>query len=170
MQINIVLVIVALLLLGGAIKGFQNGMIKELSTLIGLIGALAVGAAAVAAFRNYQLKNTMNVLIAVICLFIVLLAFKIIDFIMASLKMLSRIPLLHGVDKLLGIAAGIAEAVVIVWIAFLLITAFDIAGIRSVVLECIRENEFLSLLFYNNYIARGIAELNDIKDVFLEIL
>lgn len=170
MQINIVLVIVALLLLGGAIKGFQNGMIKELSTLIGLIGALAAGAAAVAAFRNYQLKNTMNVLIAVICLFIVLLAFKIIDFIMVSLKMLSRIPLLHGVDKLLGIAAGIAEAVVIVWIAFLLITAFDIAGIRSVVLECIRENEFLSLLFYNNYIARGIAELNDIKDVFLEIL
>lgn len=170
MQINIVLVIVALLLLGGAIKGFQNGMIKELSTLIGLIGALAAGAAAVAAFRNYQLKNTMNVLIAVICLFIVLLAFKIIDFIMASLKMLSRIPLLHGVDKLLGIAAGSAEAVVIVWIAFLLITAFDIVGIRSVVLECIRENEFLSLLFYNNYIARGIAELNDIKDVFLEIL
>lgn len=170
MQINIVLVIVALLLLGGAIKGFENGMIKELSTLIGLIGALAAGAAAVAAFRNYQLKNTMNVLIAVICLVIVLLAFKIIDFIMASLKMLSRIPLLHGVDKLLGIAAGIAEAVVIVWIAFLLITAFDIAGIRSVVLECIRENEFLSLLFYNNYIARGIAELNDIKDVFLEIL
>lgn len=169
MQINIVLVVVALLLLGGAIKGFQNGLVKELSTLIGLIGALAAGAAVVAALRNYQSKNTMNLIIAVICLVVILLAFKIIDFILTSLKLLSNIPLIRGVDKLLGIAAGLAEGIVVIWIAFLLISAFDIAGLRSVVLNLIGENDFLSFIFYNSYMARGIAELSDIKDVFLEL-
>lgn len=170
MQINIVLVVVALLLLGGSIKGFQHGMVKELSTLIGLIGALAAGAIVVAALRNYQSKNTMNAVIAIMCLIVVLLAYKVIDFILTSLKMLSKIPIIHGADKLLGAVAGLGEAVIVVWIAFLLITAFDIAGIREPVLNNISENVFLTYLFYNNYIARGIAQLSSIKEVFLEIL
>lgn len=170
MQINLVLIIVILLLLGGAIKGYQNGIVKEVSTLIGLIGALAAGMAIITALKHYQTQNTVNVVIAVICLIVILLAYKIIDFVLASLKMLSKIPVISWINKLLGGAAGIGEGILIVWIAFLLLTAFDIAGIRSFVLTSIKEDRFLSYLFYHNYLMRGITELGHVKDVIMEIL
>lgn len=170
MQINLVLIIVILLLLGGAIKGYQNGIVKEMSTLIGLIGALTAGLAIITALKNYQTQNTANTVIAVMCLIVIVLAYKIIDFVLASLKMLSKIPVISWINKLLGGAAGIGEGILIVWIAFLLITAFDIAGIRSFVLMSIKEDRFLSYLFYHNYLARGITELGYVKDVIMEIL
>lgn len=157
MQINLVVIVVVLLTVGGAVKGWKRGMVKELSALIGLIGAFAAIALFVSAVQNYQKKDNREMLIAILGFVIVILAYKVIDFIMTSLKLLANLPIISGLNRLAGIAVGVAESVLLVWIAFLLITSFDIAGLRSYLLASVQENEGLKFLFYNNYVAVWIA-------------
>ncbi|MBO5292019.1 MAG: CvpA family protein [Lachnospiraceae bacterium] len=158
MQINLIMIIVILLIAGGAVKGWKKGMVKELSSLIGLIGALAAIMLFVSAVQNYQQKDNREMLIAILGFVIVILAYKVVDFILTSLKLLTHLPILGGLDHLAGIAIGAGEGLLLVWIAFLLITAFNIAGLRNYLLAGVQENEWLLLMFYNNYIAAWIAE------------
>lgn len=158
MQINLITVLVILLVLGGAIKGWKRGMVKELSSLVGLVGALAAILLFVSAIQNYMEKDNREMLLAVFCFVIVVLAYKVVDFIMTSLKLLANLPVINGLNRLAGIAVGVGESVVFVWIAFLLITAFDIAGIRAYLMASVQESEALQLLFYNNYVATWVAD------------
>lgn len=157
MQINLVLLFVALLMLGGAVKGWKRGMVKEISSLIGLIGGLAAAALFVAAVENYREKDNREMLVAVICFIIVVLAYKIIDFVLTSLKLLTHLPVISRIDRLAGIVIGAGEGILLVWIAFLLITAFDVFGLRGYLLSGIQENEYLMFIFYHNFIAELIA-------------
>lgn len=157
MQINLIAIIVILLAIGGAVKGWKQGMVKELSSLIGLVGALAAIFLFLSAIQNYKEKDNREMLIAILGFVVVILAYKVIDFILTSLKLLANLPIISGLNHLAGVAVGIGESVLFVWIAFLMITAFDIAGLRSYLLTSVQENEGLKFLFYNNYVAVWIA-------------
>lgn len=161
MQINLTLILVALLLLGGAVKGWKRGMIKELSALIGLIGALAGVALFLSAAARYRAKDGRGLLAAVLCFLIVVLTYRIIDFIMASLKLLTHLPVLGWLDRLAGIAVGAGEGLLLVWILFLAVTAFDLFGLRGYLLSSVQENPYLLQLFGRNAIAELIARWSD---------
>ncbi len=154
MLTNIIIVIVLLLVVGGAVKGWKHGMVRELSALIGLIGALTAIVLFLLALQNYWKKDHKEMLITVLGFIIVVLAYKVIDFVLASLKLISNLPVVSGLDKLLGIAVGAGEGILLIWILFLLITAFDIAGLRGPLLVGIQGNEWLQYLFNHNYLAK----------------
>lgn len=154
---NIVFFVVLLLLLGGGVKGYKHGMIQELSSVISLVLALtAIGMFLVAA-QGYLNHETIRIVLGIVCMTIAVLVYKIVDFILSSLKVISSLPVLKGVDKLLGFGVGAIEAVLIIWTAFLLIVAFDPAGVSAVVMEDVRENYLLTLLFQNNLLADVIS-------------
>ena len=154
---NLVFFVVLLLLLGGGVKGYKRGMIQELSSVISLALALtAIGMFLVAA-QGYLNHETIRVVLGIVCMTIAVLVYKIVDFILSSLKMLSSLPVLKGVDKLFGFGVGAMEAVLIIWAAFLLIVAFDPAGISAAVMEDVRENYLLTFLFQNNLLADVIS-------------
>ncbi|NLL78206.1 MAG: CvpA family protein [Clostridiales bacterium] len=157
MQINLILIIVIFLIVGGAVKGWKRGMVKELSSLIGLVGALAAIILFVSAIQNYREKDNRQMLIAALGFVIVVLAYKIIDFILTSLKLIANLPVISWLNHLAGIIVGAGESILLVWIVFLLITAFDIAGLRNYLFASVQENEWLFFLFYNNYVAAWIA-------------
>lgn len=159
MQISVVTVIVALLLLGGAVKGFKNGLVKEVSSFIALSGALAAVVLFVLAAENYRTKDTREMIIAIICFIIVILAYKVIDFILTSLKLLSKLPVISWFDHVAGAAAGAGESVIITWIAFLIITAYNFGGLREYLLSSVSGDQMLGYLFRNNIIAQLIAGL-----------
>ena len=154
---NVVFFVVLLLLLGGGIKGYKHGMIQELSSVISLVLALtAIGMFLVAA-QGYLNHETIRIVLGIVCMTIAVLVYKIVDFILSSLKVISSLPVFKGVDKLLGFGVGAMEAVLIIWTAFLLIVAFDPAGISTVVMEDVRENYLLTFLFRNNLLADVIS-------------
>ena len=154
---NLVFFIVLLLLLGGGVKGYKHGMIQELSSVISLVLALiAIGMFLVAA-QGYLNHETIRIALGIVCMTIAILVYKIVDFILSSLKIISSLPVLKGVDKVLGFGVGAMEAVLIIWMAFLLIVAFDPAGISAVVMEDVRENQLLTFLFQNNLLADVIS-------------
>lgn len=164
---NIVFFIVLLLLVGGGAKGYKHGMVQELSSAISLVLALvAIGMFLVAA-QGYLNHETVRIVLGIVCMTVAVLVYKVVDFILSSIKLVTSLPVLKSVDKLLGFGIGAMEAVVVIWIAFLVIVAFDPAGICPAVIQDIRENELLTFLFQNNFLADVISgRLEQIENTF----
>ncbi len=164
---NLVFFIVLLLLIGGGVKGYKRGMVEELNATIALILALAAISMFVVAVSGYMEHVTLRTILGIVCMTIAILVYRITDFILSSLKIISSIPVIRGVNKLLGFGVGVLEAVLLIWVVFIIIVAFAFGGISSYILDSIKENELLVWLFQNNYLADVMA---DVLPVISEVL
>ena len=156
---NIVFFVVLLLLIGGGVKGYKRGMIEEVNTVIALVIALIVIGMFVVAVKGYMDHETLRTILGIVCLTIAVLVYKVVDFILSSLKIISIIPVIRGVNKLLGFGVGVVEAVLLIWALFLIIVAFEFGGISSYILADIKENLFLTYLFQNNYLSDILSDM-----------
>lgn len=166
---NIVFFIVLLLLIGGGLKGYKRGMVEELNTVIALLLALAAISMFIVAVKGYMDHETLRAILGIVCMTIAILVYKITDFILSSLKLISQIPVIRGVNKLLGLGTGILEAVLLIWVVFIVIVAFKFGGMSSYILSDIKENAFLTYLFQNNYLARFMSEILPVVSAFSEL-
>ena len=155
---NAVLIVVFLLLIGGGIKGYKRGLVEELNTVIALVLALLAAVMFVVAVKGYMDHETLKTILGIICLTIAVLVYKITDFILSTLKIISRIPVIRSINKLSGLVVGTAEALLLIWIVFIIIVVFEFGGISSLILANIKENPVLIYLFQNNPLAELLAE------------
>lgn len=155
---NIVCLAVLLLVLGGGIKGYKRGLVEELNTTIALILAILAAVMFVVSVKGYMEQETLKTILGILCLTVAVIVYKIVDFILSTLKIISSIPVIRGVNKLAGMAAGILEALLIVWIVFLAVLSFDFGSINMYILENIKENEILTYMFQNNPLTCLLAE------------
>lgn len=156
---NIVFLIVLLLLIGGGIKGCKRGLVEELNTAVAMILALLAALMLVIAVKGYLEQETLRTILGILCLTVAVLVYKIVDFVLSTLKIISSIPVIRGVNKLAGLAAGLSEAVILTWIAFIIIVAFEFGGISSYILADINENEILTFMFQNNPLANILQDV-----------
>ncbi len=77
--------------------------------------------------------------------------------IVKSSDIISKIPVIKGLNKLLGGLTGAAQALIIVWIFFLVIIMFLGNEIGGKLLKDVQASEFLTYLFNNNYLFRFIS-------------
>jgi uncharacterized membrane protein required for colicin V production len=70
---------------------------------------------------------------------------------------ITKIPIVKGLNRFLGMLVGFGEAVIIVWIVFIIIIMFLGDDIGSTLLKDIRDSRILSFLFNNNYLFRFIT-------------
>ncbi len=155
---NIVFLVVLLLVIGGGIKGYKRGLVEELNTAVAMILAILAAIMFVVAVKGYMDQETLKTILGIVCLTIAVLVYKIVDFILSTLKIISSIPVIRSINKLAGLAAGILEAVLIIWIVFIVIISFDFGSINSYILANIKENPILIYLFQNNPLAELLAE------------
>ena len=121
--------------------------------------ALAAIAMFVVAAKSYMEHETLRTILGIVCMTIAILVYKIVDFILSSLKIISLIPVIRGVNKLLGFGVGVAESVILIWAVFIVIVAFEFGGASRYILENIKENTLLTFLFSNNYLANLVADI-----------
>ncbi len=111
-------------------------------------------------------KNELSKLEAVICenmtattisalgFIITLVIVMIVLFILGkTLDLLTKLPVLRQVNTWLGIAAGGAEGLLIVWVFFTVVTMFAATPFGQQMLGMITENSFLQFLYDKNVIA-----------------
>jgi len=166
---NIVFFVVLLLLLGGGVKGYKRGMVEELNKAVALILSLAAIAMFIFTVKGYLDHETVRTVLGIVCLTIAVLVYRITDFVLSSLRMISSAPVIRGVNKLLGLALGAAEGVVLVWAVFIVIVAFEFGGVSSFILDRVRENPFLVFLFRNNYLARLMSSVLPAISAFAQL-
>ncbi|NBH28356.1 CvpA family protein [Lachnospiraceae bacterium] len=104
------LIIIALIFIWRAAAGFRKGMVQEIISLIAMAVAgfcviLILGA--VGSYLNREIGKSVEMAVV---LFVVCLVYRLLQVLFTSLELISRLPVIKWMDKLLGIVVGLAEA------------------------------------------------------------
>ena len=110
----IALVLIAVIFIWRIAAGFRRGMVQEIVSLIAMAVAGVCVGLIVGAVGSYLEKEISKTLVMVAVLFIVCAVYRMVHVLFTSLELISRLPIIKGVDKLLGAVVGAAEAGVIV--------------------------------------------------------
>ncbi|MDY4821687.1 MAG: CvpA family protein, partial [Lachnospiraceae bacterium] len=102
MTINWLIILCIILLIWRIVEGFNRGMVKEIISCVSLIVLSIVAILAMTAFTRYMKKDILSMASAIIILLVVLLAHRILGIVFFSAKLVSKLPVIHSADKLLG--------------------------------------------------------------------
>lgn len=84
---------------------------------------------------------------------VIFLALRILA---ALLNIIEKLPIIHGINKLGGLAVGLAEGLCVVWFLGILFTVFGMTGIGLSAAGCIKENTFLGIVYGHNLLQQII--------------
>lgn len=164
MEINIFLIIVFCFLFFKICDGYSKGMVRQIVSLISLIFLCLVVLLIGNGLSNYQNGKMLNVVVMVMLLAVLGIVHYFINMVFFSAKLLAKLPIVHGVDKLLGVAVGILETVLILWTIYAFTMIMDLGPIGDFVLQGTSESKFLTWFYENNQLVKWIqvlgAELN----------
>lgn len=111
-------------------------------SLLDVSGAYRTVAEEIADFILHGISFFIAMAIAMIALHLISRIFRIV----------SRIPVLRGVNRYLGMALGAVYGILIIWIAFYLIAICSSSETGAALISYIYESEFLTYLYENNLI------------------
>ena len=78
------------------------------------------------------------------------------------LDMLSRIPVVHGLNKAGGFVFGLLNGVVYLWIAFIIVTIFSTTSWGQYIFAQINDSVILSFIYNNNYLLVLLANMGKV--------
>lgn len=156
---NFLLLIVILAAVLKAIDGYNKGMVKEIVSLVSLAILCAVAALVAQGVSSYNDGKMFNVAVAVILLVVLGIVHNLLKLAFFSAKLISKLPVIHFVDKLLGVVFGVFEVVLLLWMVYTLVMMLELGAIEEIIISYTRENEALAWLYRRNYLAYFIENL-----------
>lgn len=108
--------VIILILVWRVKSGFKKGLVAEIKTTFSIIIAFAAGYVIKQGVENFLAEEYGKLIALLAVLLIILLLYKIVHFLFDVTKLFVNLPVIKGIDKILGIAAGIVEAVFIIFI------------------------------------------------------
>ena len=106
---------------------------------------------AVNSFNDYVPKFMANLIMNIISFVVTwLIVASFIWLAVMTLDVIANLPIIHGINQMLGLVLGAGQALVIVWIAFLAITVFARTAIGKQLMEIIEKNVLLNQLYNGN--------------------
>ena len=108
------LIIIVLIFIWRVAIGFRKGMVQEVISLIAMAVAGVCVVLILGAIGSYLNQEIGKVIQMVLVLFAVCLVYRLVHVLFTSLELVSKLPIIKVLDKLLGAVVGCAEAVLIV--------------------------------------------------------
>lgn len=108
------LIIIALIFIWRMAVGFRKGMVQEIISLIAMAVAGVCVLLIFGAIGSYLNREIGKVVQMVIVLLVVCAVYRLIHVLFTSLELISKLPVIKWLDKLLGIVIGAGEAALIV--------------------------------------------------------
>ena len=68
----------------------------------------------------------------------------------AMLNIMTKLPVLHGINQLLGLGLGFFQGLIIVWIGFLIITILSHTSVGRELMQMITDSSILSKMYDAN--------------------
>ena len=156
---NILSIVVLIVLLWKITQGYKRGMVKEIISFVSLIVLCIVAALIVNGMQSYMEKQFVGVVIAVLLLCVVGIVHHLLGVVFFSAKLISKLPVIHWADKLLGMVAGVLETVLILWTVYLFIMKSGLGMLGQQILVYTQENPILSWLYRYNFLAMWVEEI-----------
>lgn len=115
---------------------------------------LIEGAAeAVNGFNEYIVSTVSDLILKAITFFVLIIViYIIVRIVIFMLDFISRLPVINSINKTGGLAVGIAQGLLIVWIGCLIVTAFSDKAWAQEVFAQINANPLLTFIYNNNLI------------------
>lgn len=102
-------------------------------------------------FSDYLANSLTDILVEALAIFILFIVIKLaLRIVVSLLDIISRLPIIHGVNKYLGGLIGIVEAVLILWMVCIALTAISGTSAGEQIFSAISSNSFLNFIYNNN--------------------
>lgn len=164
MGINIFVIIMLAVLFFKIWDGYRKGMVKEIISFITLIFLCLVVALVGNGLSSYYDGKFLNVVVVTVLLALLSIVHHLINVVVFPAKLLAKLPVVHSLDKILGIAVGILETVLILWTIYTFVMMMDLGMVGEFIVQSTAENSILTWLYRNNQLAGWLqilsAELN----------
>ena len=155
---NILLIAVALFMICKIVDGYKKGMVKEVISLVSLIVICAVVTLILRGLDSYWDKDYLNVVVAVVLLVVIGIIHHVLGVVFFSAKVISKLPIVSWLNKLLGMVFGILETVLILWTIYTFVMFMDLGIIGEQILIYTQESPVLTWLYEHNYLAAWLIE------------
>ena len=152
MDINLVWIIAVVFLLISAITGFKRGLVESTMSLVSSILGIIVLVVLAKGVGSFIQGSYINVLMALILLTVLHILHRLGKLILDSCKLVSKLPVIHSLDKIAGIFLGLAEAILFIWLVFLFVGVMNPFGIQEWLMEQVQESTLLTILYRTNYL------------------
>ena len=156
---NIMSIIVLIVLIWKIAEGYKKGMVKELISFVSLLVLCIVIALIGHGLQSYMKKEFLGVIIAVFLLGLLGIAHHLLGLVFFPAKLISKLPIIHCADKLLGIVAGALETVIILWTVFIFAMNSSLGMLGQLILVYTQESEILSWLYRYNLLAKLLEDI-----------
>ena len=166
--INFLLLIVLGVALIKLIDGYKKGIIKEIISLVSLLVLCAVVALVAGGISCYQDKKILHVVVAFLLLGVLGVVHHLLGVVFFSAKMISKLPVVHFADKLLGAVFGVLEVLLVLLTIDTLVAMMDLGAFKTMYLSYTSDSELLTWFFEHNYLRYFVEQL--IPDVDLRSL
>lgn len=102
-------------------------------------------------FTHYVSRYLANSLINILSFFLLFtVVFGGLRVLSVSLNVVSRLPIISGINRLAGAALGGAEGLFFIWVAALLITLLSATAVGHLLLQQVEKNVWLTWLYDHN--------------------
>ena len=106
---------------------------------------------AVNSFNDYVPKFMANLIMNIISFVLTwVIVASFIWLAVMTLDVIANLPVIHGINQILGLGLGAVQALALVWIAFLVITIFSGTAIGKLLMEMIEKSFLLGKLYDGN--------------------
>ncbi|MBQ6833744.1 MAG: CvpA family protein [Lachnospiraceae bacterium] len=154
---NILLLAVIAVTILKIMDGYKKGMVKEIISFVSLVVMCVVVLLLGSGLHSYMEKEILGVVIAVLLLVILGIAHHALKLVFFSAKLISKLPIVHSADKILGMLVGALEVVLILWTLYTFIMHFEMGMIGNLMIEYSRDSKILTWIYEHNMLA-GVVE------------
>lgn len=161
LNINIMLVAVVIVAVIKVADGYKKGVVKEVVSLVSMVALCLVAALIAYGVNGYHDGKVFNVAVAVILFILVMTVHHLLGLVLFPAKLFSKLPVVHTVDKLLGVVFGFFEIILILWTIYTFLMMMDMGAIGQAVLKYTEESAVLKWIYQHNYLAQWIGAFLD---------
>lgn len=147
---NILLIVLAVVLIWRIAAGMKKGVVREALSLVNvLFVALVVGLVTII-FNAYHAENYFGIVLMIIAIAALSIIYSIIKLVFFPAKVITKLPVVSGVDKLLGLVIGVAEALIAYWALCCVLMYMDLGVWSEQLTMMIGESRLLTALYQYN--------------------
>ncbi|MEG1992045.1 MAG: CvpA family protein [Acetivibrio sp.] len=95
-----------------------------------------------------QIANWMINALAFVLVF--LLVWILLGYACTTLNIISKLPIINGLNKTAGVVAGIMRGFITIWFWCIVLTIFSATKVGQTIFAFVNQSEFLGLLYNNN--------------------
>jgi uncharacterized membrane protein required for colicin V production len=158
-QMNLMLIAAALFALFKVVDGYKKGMIKEVVSLVTLILMGIMVVLISKGLHSYMEKEVVGVIIAVVLMALLGVVHHLLNVVFFSAKMISKLPVISWINKVLGAVFGVLEVILTLQIIYVFIMYFGLGMIGQQILEYTRESIVLTKIYQYNVVAKLVENL-----------